>query len=45
MVTLPVGFDASALVSDFSALGVYLVGAYVLIVAARFLFKALGVSR
>jgi len=45
VVTLPAGFDASSLVSDFSALGVYLIGAYVLIVAARFLFKALGLHQ
>ena len=44
MVTLPAGFDVGALVSDFSALGVYIVGAYFLILAARFVFKALGVG-
>jgi len=33
MVTLPPGFDAAALVSDLSALGVYVVGAYLVIMS------------
>jgi len=43
VVTLPAGFDTSSLVADFSALGVYIIGAYVIILAGRFVFRALGV--
>jgi len=45
MVSLPPGFDVDSLVSDFGALGAYIIGAYVLILGAQFLFKALGTSR
>ena len=41
MVTLPAGFDLGALVSDFGALGAYVVGAYVLIYAADLILKAM----
>lgn len=40
MVSLPPGFDVDALVSDFGGLAAYVIGAYVLIVAAQFIFKA-----
>ncbi len=41
MVTLPAGFDLGALVSDFGALGAYVVGAYVLVYAAGLIIKAI----
>jgi hypothetical protein len=41
MVNLPAGFDASLLVNDLAALGVYIVGAYVLYCAAVVILKAL----
>lgn len=45
MVTLPAGFDVSALVADYSGLGVYLVGAVVLIACGGVVLRALGVGR
>lgn len=42
MVEIPAGFDIGALVSDFSGLGVYIIGVYVLIAGAGILFRALG---
>jgi len=42
MVTLPAGFDLSSLVADFSALGVYVVGAYVLIAVGNLVLKTLS---
>ena len=41
MISLPDGFDAGAVVSAFSELGVYIVSATVILVAARIAIKAL----
>ena len=45
MVTLPPGFSASDLVSDFSQLGVYVVSAYVVYMAFNIVVRWLGGRR
>ena len=42
MISLPAGFDHAELVDAFGAVGAYVVGAYVLILAAGVLYKALN---
>ena len=41
MVTIPDGFNLGSLISDFGALGAYVVGAYVLIYVADLILKAI----
>lgn len=41
MVQLPAGFDSSLLVNDLAALGVYILGCYVIIFAAGVIMRAL----
>jgi len=45
MVSLPAGFSASDLVADFSALGVYIVSAYVIIMCFNIVVSWLGGKR
>lgn len=45
MITLPPGFDASALVADYYAAGVVVVGVVALCVAARYIIAALKGGR